>query len=1167
MTAPDGAVREAVRTRLDETMFVEAGAGSGKTTCLVERFIALVEAGIEADRIAAITFTAKAAGELADRIRSELQRRSATSIRCQAALPALDRAAICTLHAFAQRLLNEHPIEARLPPLVSVMDEIGSQLAFELRWEAFEDRIIEDAQLERPLRLLLAAGASTDHLHQVAVKFGENWDLVEERSGPTDRDVPPLELGDLLGAVDAVVAMGGQCRDATDRLLARLAELADWASQLRSAVDDDSRLERLGWAPSFAASRVGRANNWPDINLVRSLVADLEPVRDELRDRIQQACLERIAGELARFTVAAAEERRGAGELEFHDLLVLARAMLRDPVHGMEVRAAAANRYQRLLLDEFQDTDPIQVELAVLIASNDPDAGSKAWWEVESQPGRLFFVGDPKQSIYRFRRADIAVFLRARNTIGGGVERLTANFRTTEPILEWVNQTFAQLISEEGESQPEYVALDPMRGAAPSGPAVLFIGGSAHPRPWRANELREAEAAEVATAIRQAVDDGWAVGEETAGEMAGDWRPARWSDVAVLLPARTSLRALERALERDDIPYRVETSSLVYGTGEIRDLLMVARAVEDPTDSLAVVSALRTAAFGCGDDDLYRWRQTLGGGWDHQRPLPSSAPSGHIVAEGLLWLGDLHRERLWLSPSQILERIVRERRLMEVALLQDRPRDLWRRLRFVVDQCRAWEEAGGATLREYLSWVRLQSAEGARVVETVLPETDDEAIRILTVHGAKGLEFPIAVLSGMTTQLNRRRGGVQVLFPPGRGWALHLKKDLETLEFEQHQPIEEQMDHHERLRLLYVAATRARDHLIVSVHRKDGAPPGGTAAQLFYETSRDRGLVEEMPPAASDGDGDRRAAAVPAFSISGPELPSFEEWERERAAAMASASRPVAVSATRLAEEAAARAASARAAEGRTGAAAQAARAGRTGAAAQAVRTGRAAGAEEPEELTGASQARVIDAGRLEGLARASRGRRPGAPQAQVAGAGGPEELPGVHKDPRDIDLPPWLKGRYGSAIGRAVHGVLQNIDLVSGDGLAEACSAQAAAEGVLGREGVIERFCRSALASDVVREAALLPHWREVYVGIPYEAGVLEGYIDLLYRSAAGLVVVDYKTDSWQSEADLREKVDRYRVQLEAYGRAVTEAAGEGVKQLLLLFLSPHEGARAVMC
>jgi ATP-dependent exoDNAse (exonuclease V) beta subunit len=176
------------------------------------------------------------------------------------------------------------------------------------------------------------------------------------------------------------------------------------------------------------------------------------------------------------------------------------------------------------------------------------------------------------------------------------------------------------------------------------------------------------------------------------------------------------------------------------------------------------------------------------------------------------------------------------------------------------------------------------------------------------------------------------------------------------------------------------------------------------------------------------------------------------------------------------------------------------------------------------------------------------------------------ETLAGVQKDPRDIDLPPWQKGRYGSAIGRAVHGVLQTVDLSSGAGLAEAGAAQAAAEGVLGSEGVIEAFCRSALAAAVVREAAGLPHWREVYVGIPYGDGVLEGYIDLLYRSASGLVVVDYKTDRWRGEADLGRKVERYQVQLQAYGRAVAEAAGEAVAGLALLFLNAGGAARAVI-
>jgi ATP-dependent exoDNAse (exonuclease V) beta subunit len=298
--------------------------------------------------------------------------------------------------------------------------------------------------------------------------------------------------------------------------------------------------------------------------------------------------------------------------------------------------------------------------------------------------------------------------------------------------VRWVNHVFDQLIVEDDESQPAYVPLDPERSAPPSGPPVAFTGVAAHPQEWRADDLREAEATGVVTAIRAVVAEGWSVLDGTVHR----WRPGSWSDIAVLLPARTSLPALEGALEAAGVPYRAETSSLVYGTPEVRDLLMVARAVEDPTDSLSTVAALRTSGFGCGDDDLYRWKWVYRGGWGHQAHAPAGVPSDDVVRLGLAWLGQLHRERLWLSPSEILERIVRDRRLMEMAFVRRRPRDLWRRLRFVIDQCRAWEEAGGVTLRDYLSWATLQQAEGSRVIETVLPETDDEAVRILTVHGA-----------------------------------------------------------------------------------------------------------------------------------------------------------------------------------------------------------------------------------------------------------------------------------------------------------------------------------------------------------------------------------------------------------------------------------------------
>lgn len=1075
--AADQAARDAVVNDLDGTIFLEAGAGSGKTSCLVSRFVALVKSGVPADHIAAITFTEKAAAELIDRIRAELSEFAAGNDACRDALLVLDSAAIGTLHSFAQRILTEHAIEAGLPPRFSVNDEIASQVAFETRWERQADQLLEDTDLEMPLRLLFASGGKPKHLRDVAVAFNANWDLVADRLNLTPPpSSSPVDVGEILGLLAEAIALADYCTDEDDLLFRHLTTtVRRLGDDLRNTVDDDSRLQLLD-GPKLKFNR-GRAANWTrvGVGIVRERLSELQDACAAVRAAVLEGVLQLLGTSLAQFTITSAAARRAAGELEFHDLLVLARDMLRHQDTGPVVRRSLAQRYERLLLDEFQDTDPIQTEIAALIASDDPDAGQKDWSTVQIVPGRLFFVGDPKQSIYRFRRADIGLFMKARDDLVGTASQLSRNFRTGKAIINWVNATFAQLIAREGFSQPDYQALIAHRDDPAVGPTVSFFG---HERASRqsADELRTDEAADVSAAIRRAIREGWSVADPTSSH-DDVWRPARWSDIAVLLPARTSLQFLERALDEVDIPFRVETSSLVYGTREIRELMLVARAVDDPTDSLAVVSALRTTAFACGDDDLYAWKKQYRGGWDHQAAIPDGVPLDHPVARSILWMCELHRERQWLPPSQVIDRILRERRFFELAAAERRPRDLWRRLRFVIDQCRAWEEIGGGTLREYLQWIEGQSGDGTRVVETVLPETDDDAVRILTVHGAKGLEFPVVILSGMTTLMSSQARRVEVRFPESSGWAIKLSKRLATTDFEDTQPVEEQMDHHERLRLLYVATTRARDHLVVSTHRNPrGNRSSPTSAEVLRDSGWDPALVVDLdlsnePPLKS--------AASKSVTELTP-LPILAEWQSARNAALITSSRPTATSATSLAREATAQ--------------------------------------REAEPL--------------------------------------PQD--GLKKGAKDIDLPPWQKGRYGSAIGRAVHGVLQVVDLATGDGLTSACAAQAAAEGVLGKDDVIEALARAALDSDVVKSAAASSHWREVYVGVPWEDAVLEGYIDLLYEEDTGLVVVDYKTDAWNSESELDGKVSLYRVQLQAYADAIRIAVDRRVTQALLLFLRP---------
>jgi ATP-dependent exoDNAse (exonuclease V) beta subunit len=1058
MTLGDTAARQLIASGLGETLFVEAGAGSGKTTSLVQRVVSLVlDEGIPLSRIAAVTFTDKAGADLRDRLRQELTARNARE-----ALDELDTAAIGTLHTFARRVLTEHPIEAGLPPLLEIQDEVASGVQGDARWVALRTAMLDDESLTATLLLALAAGVRLDDLRSMAATFTANWDLLAERvlAGATP-DLAVIDVSPLVAEARRLAALASRGTVA-DKLTKRLLALGDWATGLENAPDDPTRLAGLGLAAT-GGWRFGTRSNWPGIDL-DALRAEGKAVAEaavRLRADVLDVTLRRLARHLARAVLAQAQARRADGRLEFHDLLVLARELLRSPEHGVAVRSRLQQRYRRLLLDEFQDTDPIQIELAVRIAGG-AAATQDDWAQVDVPDGSLFVVGDPKQSIYRFRRADIATYLRAQQRIGREVV-LDTNFRTTAPILAWVNEVFGALIVATPGSQPAYRPLRAHREPAPVGPAVVALGVDAHADRPDAGTLREREAAGVVNAVRTALHEKWQV----AGD--GGWRDITLGDIAVLVPSRTSLPQLENALDAAGIGYHPGATSLVYRSREVRDLLTAARAADDPSDRLALVAALRSPLFGCGDDDLWTWVRA---GGRVQLFSRAEVEPAHPVAAALEYLRRLHDDRTWLAPSEVLQRLITDRRMFEQAVAFPRARDGWRRLRYVVDQARAWADSEHGGLRGYLAWATRQGSDTGGVAEAALPETDTDTLKIMTIHSAKGLEFPMVIVSGLTSRVARPAQGVQVLWPADGGYALRLGKGAQTADYDAARPVDEQMGHHEKLRLLYVACTRARDHLVVSQHRcvrAANSQAGPTSAELLADSA----AVPSLGPAPEAPD----RPGPPA--VTAP--PTFGEWSTAMGAARAAAARPAAVSASGL--------------EGTL-----------------------------PPTLA--------------------------APD------------PGLAKGARDLELAPWHKGRYGTAVGRAVHGVLQQVDLATGRGLADAVAAQSLAEGVTPVADQVSALATAALSSPLIRRAAARPHWRESYVATVVGDRVLEGIVDLLYRDDDGLVVVDYKTDAVPLSA-LSTRADFYRPQLAAYAAAVEAAAGEEVVRCVLLFLSPT-GAEA---
>jgi len=1094
----DEAARLSIRNDTGATLFVEAGAGSGKTSVLVSRAQTLaLEDGIPIANIAAVTFTERAASELRDRLRARLEQAALHTTRAEqrgralAALDDLDTAAIGTLHSFAQRILSEHPIEAGIPPLIEVLDEVGSSVAFEGRWIRLRTELLDDPTMSAVTNMAQATDISLDQVRSLIIKLNSDWDLVKERVVAPGRPAQPTlpDLSPLVSEARRLAAMAVHCTGPDDLFLDKLQQLSGWTDDLESVEGDDIAQMSVLQAAADLRWSWGKAHSWG---------GRLAQLKQECKKWQESAC--RLVSQVVESTLRSivywcgvrvlesAETRRSEGRLEFHDLLVLARNLLRD---NAEVRAALQHRYQRLLLDEFQDTDPIQIEIAVRIAGG--RAGTQANWEdVDVPQGSLFVVGDPKQSIYRFRRADIAMYLRAQQMLGGEVS-LTTNFRTVAPIVDWVNDLFSRVIVPDPGKQPQYQPLTSYRVGPTVGAPVTVLGAVEHTFKLTASELREREAIDVARSIVQALDQGWTtevtVPPSTPGaEPTTTWRRLRPGDITILLPARTSLPFLETALDHAGVMYRTESSSLVYQAREVRDLFAAVRALADPSDAFALVTTLRSPLFGCGDDDLWTWKQAHG-----SFHLLAPAPMGqqdHPVAVAIAALRDLYQRSRWLTPSEVLGALVVERRMFEAAVFGPRARDAWRRLRFVIDQARAWSEIEHGGLRSYLAWATAQSAEGSRVAESVLPESDVDSVRIMTIHAAKGLEFPMVVLSGMTAQ-PVRGSGVRLLWSPD-GYAVSLSKDLQTGDFQDQLPLDEQMSSYERLRLMYVAATRARDHLVVSLHRSSTKD---TNARLLARV--DAAQAGAVPlPSSTAGSAPAQLTSV----VSAP--PDFDTWLAAVRASSESSRHHPAFSASGL--------------------------------------EGTDPDAEGP----------LPDVeGPLPDIAVA-------ADVAITVTRTDDNVASGVAKGGRDVELPAWSKGRYGSAVGRAVHGVLQVVDLASGAGLENAVAAQCVAEGVVDFAPLVTLLVRSALGSDVVKRAAARQHWRESYVGMAQMDGtVLEGFVDLMYREDDGsLVIVDYKTDD-APDAALPSRVGYYAPQLNAYRTIVETAIDEPTASPILVF------------
>ncbi len=742
-------------------VFVSAGAGTGKTKVLVERFArAVCDEGVDVESILVITYTEKAAGELRSRIRAELTVRGRPDLA-----RALDGAWISTIHGFCHRLLRSHPFAAGVDPRFRVVDESQGRV---LRGEAFETALTEFCAQDDPARLRLLAVYGADGLRRMLTG-------VYETLRSAGRELV-LELGDgpQLEAKVTELRDAAQClaEDSGSGETAR-----ETARQALVLLDADARAERLC--------------DLGDLRVRGERAATYE----ESRRAVEQAALDELAaadrdllqGLLAAFAAAYQEAKDRESALDFEDLQLRARDLLRDDV---AIREREQLRFRSIMVDEFQDTNRLQCELIDLIAG---------------PASERFFVGDEFQSIYGFRHADVQVFRERRASAGEGVLPLTMNYRSRPEVLAVVNHLFGGDFGD--EFQPLAASRefpDPVFGP----PVELLVTDKSSYADtdvhWRRGEARA-----IARRIRDLID----AGDATAGE------------IVLLFAAGTDAEWYEEELRALGIATYRGTGRGYFGQQQVVDLLAYLRLLRNRYDDEALVSVLASPFVGISNDALVLLRRAA-----PKRPLfvalerelPESLPERDAQ---LLRAFRQRYDRLTaafarLSLERLCERVVAEHDYDLAVLATWDGRRRYANLRKLARLARSYEELRGPDVEGFVRFVRDQEAVGARELEAVAEEEGSDAVRLLTIHSAKGLEFKVVVVadagrdrappaSDEILALSDGRFGFRVADPA-------TSERRGAYAYEEVREARKAEERAERLRLYYVAMTRAIDRLIVS---------------------------------------------------------------------------------------------------------------------------------------------------------------------------------------------------------------------------------------------------------------------------------------------------------------------------------------------------------------
>lgn len=866
-TLADQAARERIRGEFDATLVVEAAAGTGKTSELVARIVAGIKCGrLKLDKIVAVTFTDAAAGELKLRIRDAIeQHRQDEDCRPDArellndSLPELEAARIGTIHSFCADLLRERPVEAGIDPLFEVASEDIARPLFELafdRW--FEQQLANPGEAVRRILRRRTRREYRRDLPGILARRPRDAgpkrtlraaarELIERRDFPAQWRRNP--------AFDREAAI--------DALITEMTSLAGWADagtandyflkslkEIKVFVEDVKRVENLAERDydglEALLTEANRARHWKWVGYASSklsypkdeLLARRNALKESLQSFIDEAGADlapRLRDELGSVIEEYERLKERAGCLDFLDLLLKARELVRD---NAQVRKDLQERFTHIFVDEFQDTDPLQAELLMLLAADDPD--EKNWRQVRPVPGKLFIVGDPKQSIYRFRRADVALYEQVKRqieTTGGELVHLNVSFRSVPEIQEAVNSAFSRVMGSSTDfslsasrsstdglqtkvcaTQARYVPLSPHRPGVDSQPAVVALpvpapyGDYGKVVEWKIDEtLPDGVAAFVDWLVNHS---GWTVTER---EHPGERVPIKARHICLLFRRFRSFgtdvtRPYVRALEARRVPHLLVGGSSFHSREEVEAIRNALAAIERPDDELALFATLKGPLFAISDAQLLAYRSRFATLHPYKQvPEDLREPLVEVVG-ALAVLRELHRGRNRRPVADTIGRLLATTRAHAGFANWATGEQALANVTRLMDMARRAEQSGLISFRAFVDWLDDQ-AENGEAGDAPIIEEGAEGVRIMTVHKAKGLEFPVVILADMTAKEARE---------PSR-WAdteaglcvMRLAGCLPP-ELQEHAEEELQLEREEAARVLYVAATRARDLLVVT---------------------------------------------------------------------------------------------------------------------------------------------------------------------------------------------------------------------------------------------------------------------------------------------------------------------------------------------------------------